>query len=114
MKIHYDLIGTVPAVEFLREPGALDELIFHYEQTAPKDAPEFGLMSGTDVALYMKEQLKSPAVLQRMCDGVAIELAAQHFYGLKGEDFNTIDELIEAINVINRHGDFLAICQLND
>ena len=98
MKIHYELIGSIPAVEFLRAPGALDELILHYEQSRPTQHPEFGLMSPTDISLYVKELFRDPSALQRMADGVTIELAAQHFYGLKGEDFNSMAELIDAIN----------------
>ena len=106
MKIHYDLIGTVPAVEFLKAPGALDELILRYEQGKPLRKAEFGLMSPTDIKLYVAEAFKDPKSVQRMADGVAIELAAQHFYGLKGEDFSTMAELIDAINSIEQENKF--------
>ena len=105
-KIHYDLIGTIPAVECFKAPGSLDEIILRWELAAPKLTIEFGLMSPTDIKLYVGEAFKDPAALQRMADGVCIELCAQHFYGLAGEDFNTMAELIDAINSIEQENKF--------
>lgn len=96
VNIHYDLLGSVPAVECFRD--SLDELILRYETTGPVRRPEFGLMSETDIKLYVNEAFRDPCSMQHMADGIAIELCAQHFFGLRGTDFNTIAELISAMN----------------
>lgn len=104
LKIHYDLIGTVPAVECFR--NSLDELILRYEREKPasNSVIELGLMSETDIKLYIQDSIKDPQRRQRMCDGLAIELCAQHFYGLKSEDFNSMADLIDAINSMDDDG----------
>lgn len=96
VNIHYDLLGSVPAVECFRD--SLDELILRYETTQPERRPEFGLMSETDIKLYIDEVFHDPPAMQHMADGIAIELCAQHFYGLRGVDFSTMTELINAMN----------------
>jgi hypothetical protein len=94
MKIHRELIGSIPMVQHLRD--SLDKIIQRYEASRLTE-PEFGLMSKTDIKLYMDEARKDNRSMQRMVDAVAIELCAQHFYGLTSIDFNTFPDLIDAI-----------------
>lgn len=87
MKVHLELIGTIPAVECLR--NMLDEIILRYENAVPSNI-EFGLMSDSEVKKY----------LGRILDGIAIELCAAHFYGLSMQDYSSLDELIDVLNGI--------------
>lgn len=98
LTIHHELIGTVPSVNCYR--NTLDEIILRFELAKPGRLPQFGLMTPTEIKEYIAQAFVDPETCQRMCDGAVIELCAAHFYGLKGEDFNTITELIAAINCI--------------
>ena len=104
MKIHYDLIGTIPEVECFG--NSLDEIILRYEMTNLEPRPQFGLMNQADLKQHIATSFNDSAALTRMADAVAIELCAEHFYGLRGADFNTMSELIDAINSIEQGNRF--------
>ena len=99
MHIHFNLIGSIPVIEHLR--NVLPGIISRYEASRPATHVEFGLMSDTEVKEYLQEELQKVASMQRMADAVAIELGAAHFYGLSSLDFSSMDELIGAIKVLN-------------
>lgn len=104
MKIHYDLIGTHPSLDSMRY--SLDEVILRYEQSRPEKV-DVRSMNDAERQKYLKSVLfADPNIkgaaerMQRLADGLVIEMAAQHFYGLSGEDFNSVGELITAMQTM--------------
>jgi hypothetical protein len=95
LTIHYDLVGSVPEVACFADQ--LDELILQYEQSAPAKTPNFSELTDAEREVWLKEALESPQANERITLGVVIELCAQHFYGLSGQDFDRISDLIDAM-----------------
>lgn len=100
--IHYDVIGSIPKVEYLRD--RLPQLIERYRSTDPLASSVIevvhfkvqtvGLKAASD---FLLEISKDPVHADRIACGALIALAAMHFYGLKDEDFDTPSELMDAI-----------------
>jgi len=97
MTIHHFLIGSVPSVERYR--FELDAIIRRYEAAKPskEEMEKVSAMTPEERSLWIEKVFADPKKLERMADGALIELCAQHFYGLKGEDFDRVSDLIDAI-----------------
>lgn len=86
--INYELIGTVPEAEQFRDtlPLMLTAYIEKMDQLN-EHSPR-------------KERLKLSLLASQ------IEDCAKHFYGFDPEDFDTMDQLIDAIQGMDQHLEF--------
>lgn len=95
--IHYDRIGTIPQVEPFRD--VLAQLILSYEGSAPSPEELAALtrLTGDDRRAYVDALLEDDRKMQRIVDGLTITFCAEHFYGLLGQEFNSMSDLIDAL-----------------
>jgi hypothetical protein len=102
MHIHYELIGSIPAMESFRY--TLDEVFDRYvastptpEQVKAKFAEHINARDEGRLSSMLDGLFEDPKVVERMADGAVIAMCAEHFYGLRAIDFDSTRELIDAI-----------------
>jgi hypothetical protein len=99
-QIHHELVGKFPALDPLRD--SIDEIVLRYETERSKlPKVELGLMSETDRKLYFADLMSNATHMQIMADVVVIQLFAEHVFGLKADDFSSMDHLISAMNSLD-------------
>lgn len=90
--LNYSLIGTVPSMEVYRD--SLETLLSRFEANRESlKTPETSMLD---------EQFVQAMKLDQMTVGVAIELCAQHFYGIELASTMTMTELIDTIRSMDQ------------
>lgn len=89
MNIDYTLIGSIPSVEQCRNilPSMMEQILVMKAKPKRSDAFDEQFQGDRDTILRLE---------------IVIEQCAAHFYGIEASDFDTIDELIEAINGVDQ------------
>jgi hypothetical protein len=90
-KINYTLIGTIPEMEQYRD--TLPSLLSRYERNAKNLLVP--AKSQIDEALIADEKFEQQAL------GVAIEMCAQHFYGIETDITMKMSDVISNIRAID-------------
>jgi len=106
-QIHRHLIGSCPAMEQFRQ--TLPDVIAQYRASAPSLDTKVAMKAAATAGRlkeFLDEAFANPEAQQRLMNGTVIELCAQHFYGLEGSDFETVSELIEAIEAMDQELEF--------
>lgn len=91
IQINYTLIGSIPEMEQYRD--TLPSLLSRYERNAKNLLVP--AKSQIDEALIADEKFEQQAL------GVAIEMCAEHFYGIENDGSNSMSELINQIRAVD-------------
>lgn len=97
-KIHYSIMGSVPQMEPYKD--SIEQVIERYIDQKQPDYPDVGQMSDDEKAGHISKDVFTER-FDHMTNALLIELCARHFFGLKAKDFETTEQLIEAMRSID-------------